>query len=146
MTTNSKEYQRRYYEKNKEKIKASQRAYYEKQKEIKKLNVSFWLHQPNPRLFDMKEDYKTGVKEKFQSIPKKELTYSQRYYAENREKIRAQQKESRERRKKRDKQREYYAANREHLCELQRKNYAKRQRKKKLSKTFLGRVYLRIFG
>lgn len=76
----------------------------------------------------------------------KELTYSQRYYAENRERIREQQRLSRKKKKTAEKQRAYYAEHREHLCELQRKNYAKRQRQKKLSKTFLGRLYLKIFG
>lgn len=136
MTTNSKEYQRAWYAAHREERK----AYFKEYNKRKRLEKS------NPRLFDMREDYKAEVKEKFQSIPKKELTYSQRYYAENREKIRAQQKESRERRKRNEKQKKYYAANREHICELQRKSYAKKQRQKRLSKTFLGRVYLRIFG
>lgn len=101
---------------------------------------------PNPQLFDMREDYKTPTKEDFQQVPQRELTYSQRYYAENKERIREQQRLSRKKKKTAEKQRAYYAEHREHLCELQRKNYAKRQRQKKLSKTFLGRLYLKIFG
>ena len=140
MTTNSKEYSRKYYAEHREMFRESSKRYQEK-KRLEKM-----LRQSNPRLFDMREDYKTPTKEEFQTIPVKELTYSQRYYAENKERIREQQRLSRKRKKAAEKQRAYYAANREHLCELQRKSYARRQRVKRLSKTFMGRLYLKIFG
>lgn len=95
------------------------------------------LRNSNPRLFDMREDYTTPTRQDFQGIPQRELTYSQRYYAENRERIRAQQKETRRRKKVNEKQRAYYAANREHICEMQRKNRLAKKRREKLSKTFL---------
>ena len=140
MATNSKEYMRKYYAEHREKFREASRAYQERKKLEKKLKVS------NPRLFDMREDYKTEVKEKFTAIPKKELTYSQKYYAKNREVIREKQRERRRRKKINAKQRAYYAEHRNHLRELQRKKYAKRKREKKLSKTFFGRLYLKIFG
>ena len=140
MTTNSREYSRKYYAEHREMFRESSKRYQEK-KRLEKM-----LRQSNPRLFDMREDYKTPTKEEFQAVPVKELTYSQRYYAENKERIREQQRLSRKRKKAAEKQRAYYAANREHLCELQRKSYARRQRVKRLSKTFMGRLYLKIFG
>lgn len=121
-------------------FKESSKRYQEKKRLEKKLKIT------NPGLFDMREDYRTPTREDFQQVPQRELTYSQRYYAENRERIREQQRLSRKKKKTAEKQRAYYAEHREHLCELQRKNYAKRQRQKKLSKTFLGRLYLKIFG
>lgn len=127
---------RAYYESHKEQIQAQQRAYYKRKKE----------KMANPWLLDIRVDYKTPTREDFQAIPTKELTYSQKYYAENREKIRERQQAKRKKDKINARQRAYYAANREHLCELQRKSYAKKQREKKLSKTFLGRLYLKIFG
>lgn len=140
MTTNSREYSRKYYAEHREMFRDSSKRYQEKKK-LEKM-----LKQSNPRLFDMREDYKTPTKEEFQAVPVKELTYSQRYYAENKERIREQQRLSRKKKKAAEKQRAYYAANREHLCELQRKSYAKKQRVKRLSKTFMGRLYLKIFG
>lgn len=140
MTTNSREYSRKYYAEHREMFRESSKRYQEKKK-LEKM-----LKQSNPRLFDMREDYKTPTKEEFQAVPVKELTYSQRYYAENKERIREQQRLSRKKKKAAEKQRAYYAANREHLCELQRKSYAKKQRVKRLSKTFMGRLYLKIFG
>lgn len=140
MTTNSKEYSRKYYAEHKEMFKESSKRYQEKKRLEKKLKIT------NPGLFDMREDYRTPTREDFQQVPQRELTYSQRYYAENREKIREQQRLSRKKKKTAEKQRAYYAEHREHLCELQRKSYARRQRQKKLSKTFLGRLYLKIFG
>ena len=131
MTTNSKEYARKYYAEHKEAFREASKRYQEKKKLEKRLKVT------NPRLFDMREDYTTQTREKFQEIPKQELTYSQKYYAENRERIRAQQKEKRMRDKRNAKQRAYYSEHKEHLRELQRKNYAKKQREKKMSKTFL---------
>lgn len=139
MVTNSKEYARKYYAEHKEMFRESSKRYQEKKKLEKRLRVT------NPRLFDMKEDYATPTKQDFEQIPQRELTYSQRYYAENRERIRAQQKESRRRKKVNAKQREYYAANREHICEMQRKNRQTKKRREKLSKTFLWRLYLKIF-
>ena len=140
MTTNSREYARKYYQEHKEKFREASKAYWERKKLEKQLKVS------NPRLFDMREDYKTPTREKFQEVPKKELTYSQRYYAENRERIREQQRLSRKRKKINAKQREYYAKNREHICEMQKKNRMKKQRAERLSKSFFGRMYLKIFG
>lgn len=140
MTTNSKEYSRKYYAEHREMFRESSKRYQEKKKLEKKLKKS------NPQLFDMREDYRTPTREDFQQVPQRELTYSQRYYAENREKIREKQQAKRKKDKANARQRAYYAANREHLCELQRKSYARRQRQKKLSKTFLGRLYLKIFG
>ena len=138
MPTNRAGYMRAYYESHKERIQAQQRDYYKRRKAER---------QANPWLLDTRVDYKTPTREDFQAVPKeKELTYSQKYYAENKERIREQQRLSRKKKKAAEKQRAYYAANREHLCELSRKSYAKRQREKKLSKTFLGRLYLKVFG
>lgn len=131
---------RKYYAEHKEKFREASRAYQERKKLEKSLRVS------NPRLFDMREDYTTPTKQDFEKIPQRELTYSQRYYAENRERIRAQQKEARRRKKINEKQRAYYAANREHICELQRKSRLAKKRKERLSKSFLGRICLKIFG
>lgn len=129
---------RAYYESHKERIQAQQRDYY-KRKQAER--------QANPWLLDTRVDYKTPTREDFQAVPKeKELTYSQKYYAENKERIKEQQRISRKKKKAAEKQRAYYAANREHLCELSRKSYAKRQREKKLSKTWYGRLYLKVFG
>lgn len=137
MATNTKEYQRAWYAAHKEERRAYFKEYNKRKKE----------RQANPWLLDTRVDYKTPTKEDFQAVPReKELTYSQKYYAENRERIREKQKEARARKKRNEKQRAYYAANKEHLCELQRKSYARRQREKKLSKTFLGRLYLKVFG
>ena len=84
----------------------------------------------------MDVDYVTPTREDFKAVaPEKKLTYSQKYYAENKERIREQQKETRARKKRNERQREYYATHKEHLCELQRKGYARRQREKRLSKT-----------
>lgn len=138
MTTNSKEYARKYYAEHKEMFREASRKYQEKKKLEKKLRVT------NPRLFDMREDYKTPTKEDFQSVPTKELTYSQKYYAENREKIRAKQKETRERNKRLQKQRAYYAANRERILEQQRWYQHKKTKEKRMSKTFLGRLTLKF--
>lgn len=121
-------------------FKESSKRYQEKKRLEKKLKIT------NPGLFDMREDYRTPTREDFQQVPQRELTYSQRYYAENRERIREKQQAKRKKDKANARQRAYYAANREHLCELQRKSYARRQRQKKLSKTFLGRLYLKVFG
>ena len=137
MTTNRAGYMRAYYESHKERIQSQQRDYYKRKKE----------KMANPWLLDTRVDYKTPTREDFQAVPKeKGLTYSQKYYAENKERIKEQQRISRKKKKAAEKQRAYYAANREHLCELSRKSYAKRQREKKLSKTFLGRLYLKVFG
>lgn len=138
MTTNKAGYMRTYYKSHKERIQAQQRDYYKRRKAKR---------QANPWLLDTRVDYKTPTREDFKAVSKKkELTYSQKYYAKNREKIREQQRISRAKKKKNERQRAYYAANKEHLCELSRKSYAKRQREKKLSKTFLGRLYLKVFG
>lgn len=134
MTSNSKEYAKAYYSAHKEHIAAYQRAYYKKRKE----------KIANPWLLDTRVDYRTPTKEDFKAIPTKELTYNQRYYAENRERIRAQQKQKRIDDKRKAKQRAYYAENREHICELQNKSRAKKKRKEKLSKSFWGRLVLKI--
>ena len=70
----------------------------------------------------MREDYKTPTIQTFKDLPKKELTYAQKYYAENREKIREQQKLGRERKKRREKQRA-----RKRILEQQR-NYRRSMR------------------
>ena len=131
MTTNSREYSRKYYAEHKEMFKEASRKYQQKRKLEKQLMVS------NPRLFDLREDYKTPTKEDFQAVPTKELTYSQKYYAENREKIRAKQKETRERNKRLTRQRAYYAANRERILEQQRNYQHKKTKEKRMSKTFM---------
>lgn len=138
MATNSKEYARKYYQEHKEMFREASRKYQEKRKLEKRLRVT------NPRLFDMREDYITPTKEEFQTVPIKELTYSQKYYAENRDRIRAKQKETRERNKKLAKQRAYYAANRERILEQQRGYQHRKAKEKRMSKTFLGRLTLKF--
>lgn len=75
----------------------------------------------------MREDYRTPTAQTFRDLPKQELTYAQKYYAENRERIREQQRLGRERKKKREKQRAYYAKNRKKILEQQR-NYRRSMR------------------
>lgn len=138
MTTNSKEYARKYYQEHKEMFREASKRYQEKKKLEKRLRIT------NPRLFDMREDYTTPTKEEFQAVPVKELTYSQKYYAANRDRIRAKQKETRERNKRLAKQREYYSANRERILEQQRAYQRKKYKEKRMSKTFLGRLTLKF--
>lgn len=136
MTTNSKEYQRARYEAHKEERKAYYKEYHKRRKA--------WV--PNSQLFDMREDYKTPTREDFQSVETPVRSKAMEYYYANRERILEQQRENRARKKRNEKQRAYYAANREHICELQKKNRASKKRQEKLSKTFMGRLYLKIFG
>ena len=138
MWKNTKEYQRAYYAAHRQLYLDAQKRYREKKKREQA------MANPNPRLFDMREDYKTPTKEEFQSVPTKELTYSQKYYAENKEKIRAKQKETREKNKRLQKQRAYYAAHRERILEQQRLYQKKKTQEKKMSKTFLGRLTLKF--
>lgn len=130
MTTNRTEYMRDYYNSHKEKIQAQQREAYKRR----------MAKKANPWLLDIRVDYKTPTKEDFQSVPKeRELTYSQKYYAENRERIRAQQQAKRKRDKINAKQREYYAANRERILTRQKELRAK---KKCTKPSFVSRVKL----
>ena len=138
MTTNSREYMRKYYAEHKEVFKEASKAFRERKKLEKKLKKS------NPSLFDMREDYATPTKEDFRAIPTRTSSYNKEYYEKNRERIREQQRLSRKKKKIAEKQRAYYAEHREHLCELQRKNYAKKKREKKLSQSFLWRMKLKI--
>ena len=123
MTKNSKEYARKYYE--------------EKKLE-KRLKVT------NPRLFDLREDYKTPTKEDFKSVPIRASSYNKEYYEKNKEKIRIQQRESRLKKRAAEKRKVYYEANRERILEQQRKYQHKKAREKKLSKTFLWRMKLKF--
>lgn len=139
MATNSREYSRKYYAEHREMFREASRKYQEKRKLEKQLKVT------NPRLFDMREDYKTPTKEDFQAVAyQPELTYSQKYYAENKERIKAKQKETRERNKRLAKQRAYYAAHRERILEQQRWYQRKKTKEKRMSKTFLGRLTLKF--
>lgn len=133
MTTNSKEYARAYYQAHKEQIKAYQRNYLKKKKT--------WRVISAPTLFDS-ERYKETIKASFDDIPKQ--TYSQQYYAANRERIRAQQKESRAKKKRLQKQRDYYAANRERITAQQRAYHQKKAKEKRMAKTWYGRIALRF--
>lgn len=151
MVTNRKGYMRAYYQAHKEKMRDYQRAYYEKHKEeynsrqrayVKRKKIA--QATSNPRLFDMREDYVTPTKEDFQSIPKETRTKSQVYYAENREKVKAYQRTYREKKKKREKQRAYYEANKEKIAAQQKAYYNKRAKEKRMSKTFLGRLTLKV--
>lgn len=139
MATNSREYSRKYYAEHKEMFREASKRYQERKKLEKRLKVT------NPRLFDLREDYKTPTKEEFKSVPTRTSSYNKEYYEKNKERIREQQRLSRKRKKINEKQREYYAKNREHICELQRKNRQTKKRREKLSKTFLWRMYLKIF-
>jgi len=139
MWKNTKEYQRAYYAAHRQLYLDAQKRYREKKKREQA------LANPNPRLFDMREDYKTPTKEEFQSVAyEPQLTYSQKYYAENKERIKAKQKETRERNKRLQKQRAYYAANRERILEQQRWYQKKKTQEKRMSKTFLGRLTLKF--
>lgn len=138
MAKNSREYSRKYYAEHKEMFRESSRKYREKKR------LEQMLKQSNPRLFDMREDFKAGVREEFQAIPTKELTYSQRYYAANKERIRAQQKEARERKKKTEKQRAYYEANKERITAQQRAYHQRKAKEKRMSKTWYGRMALKF--
>ena len=88
----------------------------------------------------MKPEYR----EAFQSVPQPKMSKAMEYYYANRERILEQQRANRKRAKINAKQREYYAKNKEHIQELSRKSYAKRSREKKLSKSFLGRMLLKV--
>ena len=114
-------YSHEYYIKNKARFAEASRKYREKKK--REAMKAKW----NPRLFDMREDYKTPTIQTFKDLPKQELTYAQKYYAENREKIREQQRLGREKKKRREKQRAYYAKNREKILE-QQKSYRRSMR------------------
>ena len=131
---------RKYYAEHREAIRESAKRYNERKKLEKRLKVT------NPRLFDMKEDYRTPTREDFQKVETPKMSKSMEYYYANRERILEQQRENRAKKKRNEKQRAYYAANREHICELQKKNRASKKRQEKLSKTFMGRLYLKIFG
>lgn len=124
MATNRKDYMRAYYDSHKEKIQAQQRAHYKKKK----------MQQANPWLLDLRVDFTTPTREDFKSIGQPELTYSQRYYAANKEKIRAQQKAIREKKKRQEYQREYYKANKDKIRAQQRASYAKKHKKSFFSK------------
>ncbi len=130
MGTNRKEYMRKYYAEHKEVFREASKRYYERRKLEKRLKVT------NPRLVDMREDYRTPTKEEFQQVETPKMSKSMEYYYANRERILEQQRASRKKAKANAKQREYYAKNKEHLQELSRKSYAKRNREKRLSKTF----------
>lgn len=143
MTTNSKEYARKYYAEHKEMFREASKRYQEKKKLEKRLKVT------NPRLFDLREDYKTPTKEDFRAVPARISSYNKEYYEKNKERIRMQQKESRKRKRAAEKRKIYYEANREKILEQQRKYSHKKYREKKLSKTFLWRIRLKlekIFG
>lgn len=135
MSSNSKEYARAYYAAHKEQIAAYQRAYQKKKRKAQA--------KADPWLLDSRIDYKTPTREDFQAIPQAK-SYNKEYYEANKERIREQQRASRLKKKRLQKQRDYYAANREHLCELQRKSYAKRQQKKRMERTWYGRTALKI--
>lgn len=95
------------------------------------------------RLFDPREE--SGYREAFRSVPKtSSTTYSSEYYAQNRERICANQRAYYKKKKRNEKARTYYAAHRDHLLELQRKSYKKRLRRNRLSQSWLWRVWLRI--
>lgn len=133
MTTNSKEYQKAYYEANKERIKQQQREYYLKKR-------------ANPKLFDMREDYKTPTREEFKEIPTPKLSKAMEYYYANRERILEQQRDRRRREKINAKQREYYAKNKKRLREQQNKRREDARKLEKFSKSFIGKICLKIFG
>lgn len=135
MTTNRKEYAKAYYKAHKEQIQSYQREYHKRKMAEKKAN---------PWLLDTRVDYKTPTREAFQAIPKSISSYNKEYYEKNKERIRAQQKEARERKKRLNYQREYYSANRERILEQQRKYWKKKREEAKLSKTFWGRIKLKI--
>ena len=138
-----RDYQRAYYEKHKEEQNARHKEYYKTHRDsIKEKNKV--KAQANPRLFDMREDYATPTREDFQSIPKETRTKSQIYYAENREKVKAYQRTYREKKKKREKQRAYYEANKERIAAQQREYHSKKAKEKRMSKTFLGRLTLKV--
>ena len=139
-------YSHEYYIKHKERFAETSRRYREKKK--REAMKAKW----NPRLFDMGEDYKTPTIQTFKDLPKQELTYAQKYYAENREKIREQQRLGREKKKRREKQRAYYAKNREKILE-QQKSYRRSMRQAYIqsqqSTGFIDRIVARfrnLFG
>lgn len=140
MSTNSKEYSRKYYAEHREMFREASRKYQAKKKLEKK--------RGNPWLLDRRVDYKTPTREDFKSVKKPTTTYSREYYLKNRERILTQQSQYQKAKRKKEKinaqQREYYAKNREHIRELQNKNRARRKRESKLSQSFFGRLWLKI--
>ena len=134
MTTMPTSYNRAYYQKNKDRIKAQQKAYRERKK----------AERGNPKLVDTRESMKPEYKEAFQTVPQPTRSEAMEYYYANRERILEQQRARRKKAKANAKQREYYAKNKEHLRELSRINYSKRQREKRLSKSFIGRIVLKV--
>lgn len=135
MTTNRKEYARAYYEAHKEQYRQYQRNYWKRQAEK---NAA-----ANPWLFDSRVDFATPTREDFQAIPKA-TSYNKEYYEKNKERIRAQQKESRERRKRLQYQRDYYAANRDRIVIQQREYHRKKAKEKRMAKTWYGRLALKF--
>lgn len=118
MSTNRSGYLKAYYQTHKEQYREYARKAYEKKKALR------------------------GIEE-IQSIIV-EPSYSQRYYAANREAIKAKQKLYRENKKKKDAQRAYYETHKEQYRAYAKKAYDKKKRKERLSKTFLGRLRLKI--
>ena len=140
MTINRKEYARAYYQAHKEQMRAYQREYHRaRYKEKREAEL-----KSNPWLLDTRVDYKTPTREDFQAIPKSISSYNKEYYEKNKERIRAQQKQKRIDNKRKEKARAYYAEHREHICALQNKSRAEKKRKEHLSKTFWGRIKLKI--
>ena len=122
MSTNRKDYLKTYYKEHVEQYRVYARRAYEKKKALK---------EEAKRM----EEAKTTIAEP---------SYSQRYYAANKDAIKVKQKLYRENKKKKDAQRAYYESHKEQFREYSRKSYEKKRRKKKLSKTLLGRIWLRI--
>jgi len=135
MTANRKEYAMAYYQAHKEQLREYQRAYQRKKRSSK---------MPNPWLLDTRVDYKTPTREDFKAIPEIRSSYNKEYYAANRERIRAQQRQRRLDDKRKAKQRAYYAENRDRILEQQKKYHSKKTKEKKMSKTFLGRLKLKF--
>lgn len=112
---------------------------------MKKRKLEKRLRVSNPSLFDMREDYKTPTRQDFKEVKEPKMSKAMEYYYANREHILELQRVNRRKKKVNAKQRGYYTKNKEHICALQKKSRAKKKRQEKLSKTFLWRLYLKIF-
>ena len=151
MPTNREGYMKAYYEAHREQIRAYQRAYHQAHKEEHNSRQRAYARNrkaaqavSNPRLFDMREDFIQQTKEDFKAVPQQRSSYQKDYYDANKERIREYQRAYREKKKRRDYQRAYYEANKERITAQQREYHSKKAKEKRMSKTFLGRVALKM--
>lgn len=124
MSTNRQGYLKAYYQAHKEQYKVYAKRAADKRKALKKI-----------------EEVKVEpICEQVWRSP----DYSRQYYLANRETILAKQKAYREAKRKRDIQRAYYEEHRDQYRMYAQRAYQRKKRKEKLSKSFFGRLWLKV--